>query len=77
MGRTNNYVEDFTVGYSGKQTYTWTPIIPNSRLIITPTGSDWKLGVYVNPNTKIRDVIIITVVILILIGIGIIILLRR
>ncbi len=45
LGRTNNYIEDLTVGYSGinlKQA--WTPIIPNSQLVVKPNiGSDWQL----------------------------------
>jgi len=35
LGRTNNYIEDLTVGYAGYgQKSTWTPIIPNSQLMV-------------------------------------------
>ena len=55
----------------------WTPIIPNSQLITTPNGNDWDLGVYVNPDSKIRDVIIVSVLILMAIGVVIIFLIRK
>ena len=35
LGRTNNYVEDLTVGYDGiGQKKKWSPIIPNSQLLV-------------------------------------------
>ena len=35
LGRTNNYVEDLTIGYEGMgQKMSWTPIIPNSKLLV-------------------------------------------
>ncbi len=35
LGRTNNYIEDLTVGYSGYGLInSWTPVIPNSQLIL-------------------------------------------
>lgn len=38
LGRTNNYIEDLTVGYPGYgQKSTWTPIIPNSQLMVKRT----------------------------------------
>jgi integrin alpha FG-GAP repeat containing protein 1 len=37
LGRTNNYIEDLTVGYSGNGIQnSWTPVIPNSQLILVP-----------------------------------------
>ena len=46
LGRTNNYVEDLTVGYPAyalKQS--WTPIIPNSQLIVLGRSqvAEWQL----------------------------------
>lgn len=35
LGRTNNYVEDLTVGYESLgQKMNWSPIIPNSKLLV-------------------------------------------
>ena len=35
LGRTNNYVEDLTVGYEAVgQKMSWSPIIPNSKLLM-------------------------------------------
>lgn len=35
LGRTNNYVEDLTVGYEGMgQKMSWSPIIPDSKLLV-------------------------------------------
>lgn len=35
LGRTNNYIEDLTVGYGAYgMSYAWTPVIPNSQLIL-------------------------------------------
>ena len=44
LGRTNNYVEDLTVGYGGTgQKETWSPIIPNSKLLVYKDKNEWKL----------------------------------
>jgi hypothetical protein len=45
LGRTNNYIEDLTVGYPGYGVKnSWTPVIPNSQLVLVPqTGDDWVL----------------------------------
>lgn len=35
LGRTNNYIEDLTIGYPGYgKSNVWTPVIPNSQLIL-------------------------------------------
>jgi integrin alpha FG-GAP repeat containing protein 1 len=75
LGRTNNYVENFAVGISAKkdaaglQQSTWTPIIPNSQLIVNPINSTaWVLDVYVNPTSDTLLIVFTTVVILILMG---------
>jgi hypothetical protein len=35
LGRTNNYIEELTVGYPGVgQRQSWSPIIPNSQLMV-------------------------------------------
>lgn len=57
LGQITNYLEDFTLGYgvvgSDKPEITqFTPIIPNSRLIVyTPNeSSSWELEILLNPN---------------------------
>ena len=45
LGRTNNYIEDLNVGYSGYGVKNeWTPIIPNSQLVLLPKrNEEWTL----------------------------------
>ena len=44
LGRTNNYIEDLSVGYPGYGiSSSWTPIIPNSQLIVLQQGGSWSL----------------------------------
>jgi len=74
LGRTNNYVESFTVGvpaaYQGNlQTTSWTPIIPNSQLIVDPILTQpWTLDVYVSPTKETLLIVLTTIAILILLG---------
>jgi len=75
LGRTNNYVENFAVGISaqkgatGLQQTTWSPIIPNSQIIINPrVTTTWTLDVYVNPASDTLLIVFTTVVILVLMG---------
>jgi integrin alpha FG-GAP repeat containing protein 1 len=73
LGRTNNYVEHLMVGYSAAQDNVreWTPIIPNSQLIVVPAGTraaDWLINIYIKPTDKIYLVLLITVGILLLLG---------
>jgi len=75
LNRTNNYVENFVVGISinGSNTYQWTPIIPNSQLIVfTSPPSIWTLDIFVNPTKETGIIIVTTVIILILLGLLII-----
>lgn len=75
LGRTNNYIENFVMGISTTegakdvQQTTWTPIIPNSQLIVNPlVDADWTLDVYVNPTSETLLVVFTTLVILIILG---------
>ena len=73
----NNYIEDFTCGVASDNNSdkSWSPIIPNSQLIITPPLKDnnWKIEIFINPTRAMALIIISTVVVLIIIGIIIII----
>lgn len=81
LGRTNNYVQDFTMGIAQSigpndaQQTTWTPIIPNSQLIVNPLiNDDWTLDVYVSPISQTMLVIVATLAVLFLLGIVILVL---
>lgn len=57
LGQITNYLEDFSLGIASENLDTenitsFTPIIPNSRLIVyTPnTKSNWDLEILLNPN---------------------------
>ncbi|EGR28592.1 integrin alpha fg-gap repeat 1 [Ichthyophthirius multifiliis] len=71
LARTNNYIENLTVGLSlneDKQSRkTWTPIIPNSQLIIYPLEqkNKWVLSIFVQPNEALLIIIIVTVLLLV------------
>jgi len=75
LGRTNNYVENFVMGITTKngnsdlQKQLWTPIIPNSQLIVnTVRNGAWTLDVYVNPTSETMLIVMTTLVILLVIG---------
>ena len=57
IGRSNNYLESFNVAYSHSegqnQVRVFTPIIPNSQLIITANDVDaksWNLDLFISPQ---------------------------
>eukprot|EP00344_Euplotes_crassus_P011234 CAMPEP_0196995026 /NCGR_PEP_ID=MMETSP1380-20130617/1219_1 /TAXON_ID=5936 /ORGANISM="Euplotes crassus, Strain CT5" /LENGTH=642 /DNA_ID=CAMNT_0042410577 /DNA_START=126 /DNA_END=2055 /DNA_ORIENTATION=+ len=92
IGRSNNYIEDFTATYpiqkytkaGGKdklsvEVNTWTPIIPNSHLLVdlsAKTANKWGIKLLINPTDSFILVGIILTLILIIIG-GIIIYIHR
>ena len=52
----------------------WTPIIPNSQLIIFANGdetSDWALELFISPTTKLYLVVLCGAISLVLIGVWI------
>ncbi|KAJ2807817.1 hypothetical protein H4R21_000328 [Coemansia helicoidea] len=53
IGRTNNYIEDFSVGSTGalgRQQRSFEGLIPNSQVVVFPrnTTADWRLELYMN-----------------------------
>ena len=81
LGRTNSYVQDFTMGITKDfgdndfQQFKWTPIIPNSQLIVnTLQGEDWTLDIYVSPISQTMFVVIITSVVLMILAVVIVLL---
>jgi hypothetical protein len=74
LGRANNYVEQFRVGITGPNSPAlskmWTPIIPNSQLIVTsnPTPDSWGIRIFVLPIDSIVYVVIVTIVLLVILG---------
>ena len=78
LGRTNNYVEDFHVGYNAiAQNKEWSPIIPNSQLIVYKTEDEWKLETFLSNSERVNYVIYISIGILVLLGLVIALLNRR
>lgn len=77
LGRINNYIEDFTCGVPRLKDSmkSWSPIIPNSQLIITPPvdTEGWSIEIYINPTKAMALIIISTLVVLFVIGVIIII----
>ena len=69
LGRTNNYLEDLTVGYQGFHKNSWTPVIPNSQLMIYRQEDLWKLETLLSNNDRVYSVIYVSIGILILLGI--------
>ena len=70
LGRTNNYIEDLTVGYPGYGSLqTWTPIIPNSQLMVKrEPEEEWALETLLKDNSRVYDVIYISIICLVLLG---------
>ncbi|KAJ2786057.1 hypothetical protein GGI15_001724 [Coemansia interrupta] len=53
IGRTNNYIEDFSVGSTsqrGSRVRSFEGLIPNSKVVVFPvnTTDDWRLELYMN-----------------------------
>ena len=80
VGRSNNYVESFTAAYSidGERSIRiWTPIIPNSQLIIfapEQNVNNWTLELFINPTSSLALIVIACLICLFIIGVVIIIL---
>ena len=81
VGRSNNFVEMFTVSTYQNGTRSireWSPIIPKSVLYIYSNmekdSTEWQLSLLVNPTHKINMILIIDAMLLLVIGLIIIIL---
>ena len=78
IGRSNNYVENFyaAFGIDGKRIEKmWTPIIPNSQLIIFANGTDenvWGLELFISPTAALYLIVMVCAVCLVAIGLAII-----
>ena len=78
VGRSNNYVESFYAasGIDGKRTEKmWTPIIPNSQLIIFMHSNDemnWGLELFISPTSALYLIVMVCAVCLVVIGLAII-----
>ena len=81
VGRSNNFVEMFTVSAFEKgkrQQRDWSPIIPESVLYVysdmKDDPSDWQLSLLVNPTSKINMILVVDAMLLLIIGLIIIVL---
>ena len=77
LGRINNYIENLNFGVAKKGSWSrkWSPIIPNSQLMITPSDIDpenWTIEIFINPTEALWIIILSTIVVLIILGIAII-----
>ncbi|CAI2359898.1 unnamed protein product [Moneuplotes crassus] len=73
IGRSNNYIEAFTVGavvYGKKVVRTWTPIIPNTQLIVSTQMSqnpaDWEVELLVWP-IKAMNILVVVIALFLLV----------
>ena len=81
VGKSNNFVEHFTVGlYSDgkRQLREWSPIIPKSVLYVYSNmesePDSWSLSLLVNPTNKANLILYVDAVLLMVIGLVIIVL---
>lgn len=80
IGRSNNYLESFNVAYSHhsgqNQVRVFTPIIPNSQLIITANDVDaksWNLDLFVSPMEYLIVIVFAASAVLVVSGVIIVI----
>jgi len=80
IGRSNNYLEKLYAATSvdaKPSSRMWTPIIPNSQLVVFGKGhnyNEWNLEMFINPMQKLTLIVIVSGGLLVVIGIAIIIL---
>lgn len=78
IGRSNNYLETLYCSTSvegTKASRMWTPIIPNSQLVVFGKSADpetWMLELFINPTQKLFMIVIVSGCVLVAIGIAII-----
>ena len=80
VGRSNNYIELFTIStvVSGeRQLRVWSPIIPNSQLLVltdrSESPAEWAVELLVSPNKSIGLIIAVDLLFLLVLGLAIII----
>lgn len=81
IGRSNNYIEAFTVGaivHGKKVVKSWSPIIPNTQLIIStqnsPDSHNWQLDLLFGPTKVFGILLVVILLCLLIIGLLVIIL---
>lgn len=77
LGRINNYIEHFNFGVAKDKdwAHSWSPIIPNSQLLLSANDVDpeeWGIEIFINPTKALTFIIIATIGVLLLLGICII-----
>lgn len=73
LGRINNYIENFNLGVDklDSWSFSWSPIIPNSQLLVSPTDNEvskWKIEIFINPTKALTLIILSTVAVLLVLG---------
>lgn len=73
LGRINNYIEDFNLGVAKKGSWSnsWSPIIPNSQLLISVNDNDttqWNIEIFINPTETLWIICLCTIAVLIILG---------
>lgn len=71
LGRTTNFIHYFSLGVSKDRHWwkEWTPLIPNSHVVVYAFGEDsegWKIKLFLNPSRAMKIIAAMTGVILIL-----------
>lgn len=81
IGRSNNFIEDFTVAVPINGTRSlkvWTPIIPKSVLFIMANNNKevegWNIDILIQPTEKMVLIVFVDSVLLLILGLIIIIL---
>lgn len=81
IGRSNNFIESFTVAVPINGTRSlrlWTPIIPKSVLFVVVNNNmepeNWNLDVLVKPSEKMVLIVLVDTVLLLILGLLIIVL---
>jgi integrin alpha FG-GAP repeat containing protein 1 len=77
LGRINNYIEHFNFGVAKDDKFfnAWSPIIPNSQLLLSANNKNpekWGIEIFINPTQALWLIIASTVCVLILLGIFIV-----
>lgn len=77
LGRINNYIEHFNFAVAKKGDYfnSWSPIIPNSQLLLSANNVrpvKWGIEILINPTQALWLIIASTVCVLIILGVFIV-----